>query len=122
MAKRKNPLKDLDAFLKQEAKSFVEPKKVEPKPEVAAEPSAYQAKEVEEAPIQTAQATTLDIAEVKEYLIKMRANGDTEFLDLLLKVAEDSDTNSSKNKMLINTILYLKDQENWKENIKEYWS
>ena len=33
MAKRKNPLKDIDAFLKQESTSFVDPEKISSKKE-----------------------------------------------------------------------------------------
>ncbi|QSE97263.1 hypothetical protein [Fulvivirga lutea] len=116
MAKRKNPLKDLDAFLKQEAKSFVEPKKVA-KDESAAFQSPPPVKEESESA-----ALPLNENSVKSFLKALKAKGDEEFLDLLLSVAEESDKDSSKSKMLINTLLYLKDQKNWKENIKAYWS
>lgn len=120
MAKRKNPLKDLDAFLKQEAKNFVQPKKVETPVENEKNEEAAPAK-VEE-PRAYESSPTIDDLQVKTFLSELKKSNNPEFYNILLKSVEEAGTDSSENKMLINTILYLKDKDNWKDSIKEYWS
>jgi len=110
MAKRKNPLKDLDDFLKQEATSFVKPeKKEEPEESLASEKPGL--------------ATAEDIIEA----IGQLANKDQsvyreELFQIIKSSLEKLDHTSADDKMLINTLLYLKDKNNWKENIKTYWA
>lgn len=113
MAKKKNTLKDLDAFLKQEAKSFVQPETVK--------------KEVQ-------QATPSSIAEQPVAPVAAPINDDSvidflagkaspeEVYNIVQNAIEKSGKSTAENKMLINTLLYLKDKNNWKENIKSYWS
>lgn len=105
MAKRKNPLKDLDAFLKQEASTFVKPEN-SPQEEVSAD--ALHTKEDIVAAI--GQLAAEDPAHYREALF-----------DIIKTAIEQLDHTSSEDKMLINTILYLKDKNNWKENISSYW-
>lgn len=112
MAKKKNTLKDLDAFLKQEAKSFVQPDTV--KKEV--QPEAPQS--VTEKPVP--QATAIDDNSVIEFLASKQSAQD--MYSIIQNAIEKSGRTSAENKMLINTLLYLKDKDNWKENIKTYWS
>ena len=120
MAKRKNPLKDLDAFLKQEAKNFVQPKKVEePIEEVKTEAPPQPQTEVLKAYENTA---SINNSQVRVFLSDLKKSNDPEFYNILLKSIEEAGTDSSENKMLINTILYLKDKDNWKDSIKDYWS
>lgn len=110
MAKRKNPLKDLDAFLKQEASSFVKPEKKESSPQdsVATE--------------QPAIATTNEIITAIDQLAKKDQKQFREdFFEIIKSSLEHLDPQSAEDKMLINTILYLKDKDNWKENISSYW-
>ena len=112
MSKRKNPLKDLEAFLKQEAKQFVEPNEVKKQPtqEVPASKEAYQQAAATEAP--------LDEATIKKYLIGLEQRGEKDKLyTLVQEVIESSGARSSEDKMLINTLIYLKDKKNWKKNI-----
>jgi restriction endonuclease Mrr len=115
MAKRKNPLKDLDAFLKQEAKNFVQPNRVteKTKEEEVAVPAP---KKQEVAP------TTLSKESVMEYMANLSQSSNKEFYDIVKKSLEKSGLKSAEDKMLINTLLYLNDKTNWKENIKAYWS
>lgn len=117
MAKRKNPLKDLDAFLKQEAKNIVQPKKVGVKPQQKLKT------EPEEKPQQTKPSPVIiDNVAVQQFLTKLKKSGNPEFYELILKSVEEAGLDSSENKMLVNTFLYLKGKDNWKETIKEYWS
>lgn len=112
MAKKKNTLKDLDAFLKQEAKSFVQPDTVKKEaisetPQTATQPAI------------TA-SITLDDNAVIEFLASKTSAED--MYSIIQNAIEKSGRTSAENKMLINTLLYLKDKDNWKENIKTYWS
>lgn len=109
MAKKKNTLKDLDAFLKQEAKSFVQPDTV--KKETVSEAS--------EAAVQTAPPMAIDDNAVIEFLAGKHSD---DIYAIIQNALEKSGDTSAENKMLINTLLYLKDKNNWKENIKAYWS
>ena len=112
MAKKKNTLKDLDAFLKQEAKRFVQPdtvkKEVEPK-----DPS----KKREQPELAT---KAIDDESVINFLANKESSD--ELYKIIQSSIEKSGRTSAENKMLINTLLYLKDKNNWKENIKAYWS
>jgi len=110
MAKRKNPLKDLDAFLKQEASSFVKPEK---KDDTATTST------VSEKP---ALASSDEIISAIDQLAKKdQGRFREEFYEIIKSSLEHLDPNSSEDKMLINTILYLKDKDNWKVNIQDYW-
>ncbi len=108
MAKRKNPLKDLDAFLKQEASSFVKPEPKQPDESITSG--------------NTGLATADEIIEAIEALaVKDRETYRQELFEIIKASLEHLDKSSAEDKMLINTILYLKDKQNWKENIKNYW-
>jgi len=112
MAKRKNPLKDLDAFLKQDASSFVKPEKKEPPPSAQATVATEQ----------PAFATTDEIITAIDQLAKKDQKQFREdFFEIIKSSLEHLDPQSAEDKMLINTILYLKDKDNWKENISSYW-
>ncbi|MEM9390693.1 MAG: hypothetical protein AAGA02_09470 [Bacteroidota bacterium] len=110
MAKRKNPLKDLDSFLKQEASSLVEPEKI-------ASPS------VPPKPVDAAHLTKDDVLSYFKKLAKEdeRAFRVT-FLDIMHKSLEYQGLEKAIDKMLMNTLLYLQNEDNWKEAIEEYWS
>lgn len=108
MAKRKNPLKDLDAFLKQEASSFVKPESKQPDESINSG--------------QTGMATADEIIKAIEALaVKDQATYRQELFEIIKAAIEHLDKTSAEDKMLINTILYLKDKPNWKGNIKSYW-
>lgn len=109
MAKRKNPLKDLDAFLKQEAKSIVEPDKV------AESPTIQQGNSGETKP---AELTETDIIN----FLANKVDSKDAFINIIQKAIEKSHANSSEHKMLLNTLLYIKDKDNWRESVTKYWS
>jgi len=112
MAKRKNPLKDLDAFLKQEAKNFVEPDQVTSK----SEKNKVATKRPHDA------STEITKQDVIDYLCTLKQKDDQSFYDVLKQSIEKAGLEASENKMLVNTVLYLQNKNNWKETIKEYWS
>ncbi len=109
MSKNKNPLKDLDLFLKQQAASFVSPTPLSEK--IHAEP-------ISEEP----QASTKE--SILQSLERMMDQNPSALYDLLIEAAEKKP--SAERTMLINTALYLKNttsgESGWKEAIREYWS
>ena len=117
MAKRKNPLKDLDSFLSQQASSFVQPEKVE---ETA--PVKETATQVEQSP---APQAPLDKLEIIAYLETLSDTNPAEFrktlYDIIRQSLENGGIQDPTDKMLMNTILYLDNPGNWKEAISSYW-
>lgn len=107
MSKNKNPLKDLDLFLKQQASSFVNPTPLSEKIEEEPKPVSSTASESE---------TKESILQSLEYMMDQNPAA---LYDLLIRVAEKKD--SAERTMLINTALYLKNTSNWKEAVREYW-
>lgn len=102
MSKNKNPLKDLDLFLKQQAASFVNPT---PLSERIATPAE------KENPVEADKLVT--------QLANLAQTDREKFLDLIIRAAENDP--SAENTMLINTAIYLKSGANWKEAVRQYW-
>ncbi len=102
MSKNKNPLKDLDLFLKQQAASFVNPiplsERITPVSETGLTPQPD---------------------ELIQQLSRLAQDDRQKFLDLIIRAAEHD--GNTANTMLINTALYLKSGDNWKEVIRQYW-
>lgn len=135
MSKKKNTLKDLDEFLKQQAATLVTPAKLSdtiieepakpvppPAPVQQAEPQAPVAAPVSApapAPVEVSAGKVL--ADLK--LLAQR-NGEAfrkDLYDIIIQSVEVQPTISAEDKMLINTALYLKSGSRWKEVIREYW-
>ncbi|TRX58295.1 hypothetical protein FNH22_14650 [Fulvivirga sp. M361] len=119
MAKRKNPLKDLDSFLKQEAASIVAPDQVNvtsSSPEALSDTADVIVKE-------TSKSTTKEdvIAFLKNLHSTNPHDFRTELFYIIQKSLETSGMKHSSDKMLMNTILYLENPQNWKEAIRNYW-
>jgi hypothetical protein len=108
MSKNKNPLKDLDLFLKQQASSFVNPSTLSEKIESELPPTPE---------------PSLSEPETKESILqsleRMLDQNPAALYDLLIQAAEKK--TSAERTMLINTALYLKNTDNWKEAVREYW-
>lgn len=118
MSKKKNTLKDLDEFLKQQAASLVPPEPVTV-PSSAPEPEKH-----EPAPLATpgshiSYANLL--ADLQTLASKEHSTFRKEFYDMIVKTLESYPSTSPEDKMLINTALYLKSGERWKDVIREYW-
>jgi hypothetical protein len=99
MSKKKNTLKDLDEFLKQQAATLVSPDSLGDK--------VSQTK------------TTLPPPK------KVEAQSDDRqrlsLCDTIIKTLEAKQQLDPEDMMLINTALYIKNGENWKEAVSEYW-
>jgi hypothetical protein len=141
MSKKKNTLKDLDEFLKQQAASLVSPEKLSPKKETKEEPEEAGVEYEEEAPGQPEPLPPLqespvmqEVHEIKELTFKdifkqlqqlAQKNEPVEFrkklFDLILATIDTQHHQIPEDKILINTMLYLKHGTQWKEGIKEYW-
>jgi len=105
MSKNKNPLKDLDLFLKQQAASFVNPTPLSEKIQVETPSEIIQASSSEESILQSVE--------------RMLDQNPSALYDMLIEAAEKRQT--PERTVLINTALYLKNTRNWKEAIREYW-
>ena len=124
-SKKKNPLKDLSAFLSHQEEST----KV-PKPKRISEADAF----LEKKPTQitnVGRPSKIEIAHeaTPESIVKLltelsKKDEDSfrdELYEIITQVVGKLKESTSEDKMLINTTLYLSNQENWKEVIKEYW-
>lgn len=108
MAKRKNPLKDLDSFLKKEATSFVTPEGITDDAETT-RPSTH----------------SVDKQDVLNYFSDLMKKDPATFRAILSEVVQQSlestGAKSAQDKLLLNTMLYLNHTKDWKTAIKEYW-
>lgn len=107
MSKNKNPLKDLDLFLKQQAASFVSPTPLSEKIQV-------------ETPAEETRTTSASDETILQSMERLMDQNPAAFYDMLIEAAEKK--TSAERTVLINTVLYLKNTRNWKEAIREYWS
>ena len=120
MSKKKNTLKDLDEFLKQQAATLVTPtplsEKVEEKPA---------AKATVVTPPVTPIAEEISLEKILDDLETLSQKEGTTFrkkiCDLILQSYENSHHSSPEDKMLINTILYINGGAKWKDTVREYW-
>jgi hypothetical protein len=109
MSKNKNPLKDLDLFLKQQAASFVNPTPLSEKIQIETQSETSKS--------DTTQSSSEEsILQTMERLMDQNPSA---LYDMLIKAAEKK--NSAERTMLINTALYLKNTSNWQQSIREYW-
>ncbi|HTJ48509.1 MAG TPA: hypothetical protein VL443_03565 [Cyclobacteriaceae bacterium] len=121
MSKKKNTLKDLDEFLKQQAASLVSPEKLSEKIE---EPVVAVHKPVA---AEVAQPVTTEVSAqtiLKDLKVLASKEGNafrSKLYDLIISSLESDNNQSPEDMMLINTALYLKSGDNWKNAIKEYW-
>jgi hypothetical protein len=128
MSKKKNTLKDLDDFLKQQAATLVSPAKlseqIDTPPPAAAEaiPVVSTQPAIEPAPIVVEDVTTAKVIDaIKTLAQKEGSSVQGKLYDIILQAAESKVISAAEDKMLINTVLYLKSGDNWKDTIREYW-
>jgi hypothetical protein len=117
MSKKKNTLKDLDEFLKQQAASLVTPEPVSAKPETVVPPTDYARTE------RSGDEVTTDLIYKNLYALAEQDPDSfrQKLYALIIQILEAQSTSLPEDKMLINTALYLKSGEHWKESIREYW-
>jgi len=130
MSKKKNTLKDLDEFLKQQAATLVQPVSLGDQIE-AQEPENSKAKESVVEPVTSVAISPEPVeAEIgsEKLLRDLRTFGTQEgsafrkkFYDLIIQSIEAQSQSLPEDKMLINTALYLKSGDSWKEAIRNYW-
>ncbi len=113
MSKKKNTLKDLDEFLKQQAATLVAPEKL-------SEKVKDETKEVVTSSVNT-EVTTEKVLSDLQWLSKNSPSFRKEFYELIVKTVETQGQSLPEDKMLINTALYLKSGDRWKDVIREYW-
>lgn len=111
MSKNKNPLKDLDFFLKQQAASFVNPTPLSER--------VQETKSTAEETPASPSSTSYSIEQLIDQLDALARKDKQALYDLLIKVAEKQKDAGSV--MLINTALYLKSGDNWKDVVRAYW-
>jgi hypothetical protein len=117
MSKKKNTLKDLDEFLKQQAASLVSPEPVSTAPAEVVPSTDYTSK------MDSSDAVTTDTVFKDLHAL---AQNDPEsfrqkFYALIVQITEAQKPSLPEDKMLINTALFLKSGDHWKEAIREYW-
>jgi hypothetical protein len=148
MSKKKNTLKDLDEFLKQQAATLVAPQSLSetirthapvapppaPAPATAAPAHVPPTIPPTPEPIAATTAPAPAIAHIQEPvsadtilrdLNQLAQTGHSTFrkalYEVIIKAMETQIQSLPEDKMLINTALYLKSGDNWKEVIREYW-
>jgi hypothetical protein len=123
MSKKKNTLKDLDEFLKQQAATLVSPSRLSEQPEVSEPAKAVEVK-IEKTQDLSRDKTVSGATIIRDLKLLSLAKGESfkdEFCSIILAVMEDQTEHSPEEKMLINTALYLKHGANWKDEIRNYW-
>jgi len=118
MSKKKNTLKDLDEFLKQQAATLVTPQKLGETKQEIAQP---QPKPVDAASAAPAEISADNILEELRHLSKNDRDFRKQLYDLIIKTMEAQSDSLPEDKMLINTALYLKHGKDWKQAIRDYW-
>jgi hypothetical protein len=116
MSKKKNTLKDLDEFLKQQAATLAGPEV--PDAGQAFTPVAKESAGVEARGQISMEKILQDLQTLSE------KEGDDlrdKLYDLVLLAADRGFHTAPEDKMLINTVLYLKNGEHWKDAIRAYW-
>jgi hypothetical protein len=130
MSKKKNTLKDLDDFLKQQAATLVSPAKLSeqietpPPPAAEATPvvSVQPTPAVEPAAVVVEEVTTAKIlSAIKTLAQKEGTTAQDKLYELILQAADAKVISSVEDKMLINTVLFLKSGDTWKDVIRDYW-
>lgn len=111
MSKKKNTLQDLDDFLKQQAATLVTPEgltRTEARPEKI-EDSLPQP-EIHPTPATPPAVPSKEDPDFRKKLY-----------DFIIQSLEAQKDSLAEDKMLINTALYLKHREHWKDAIRAYW-
>jgi hypothetical protein len=113
MSKKKNTLQDLDDFLKQQAATLVTPEALKSS---SASPDVSQV---------SAEAPTAFSPQLENDFTFSLSKDDPGFrkklYNFIIESLEKQKDSLPEDKMLINTALYLKNGDNWKEAIRQYW-
>lgn len=115
MSKKKNTLQDLDDFLKQQAATLVTPETLSN----TIEPKSVVEKVEIEAPRQTVEKSLVEGFQNSES--KTDPAFRKKLYDFIIESLEIQKDSLPEDKMLINTALYLKSGNDWKDAIRQYW-
>jgi hypothetical protein len=117
MSKKKNTLKDLDEFLKQQAASLVSPSRLNDK----TEPDQPVLKEspVMQDVVKHNQSVDDIIASIKS--LADQPTFRSQLCDIIVGSVSSMRPLKAEDKILINTALYLKHGERWKDAIRDFW-
>ena len=112
MSKKKNTLQDLDDYLKQQAATLVTPETLS---------EAVETKQVIEkvSPKQDGEKSSID--EFQVFPSKHDPTFRRKLYDFIIESLETQKNSLPEDKMLINTALYLKSGDDWKNAIRQYW-
>lgn len=127
MSRKKNTLKDLDEFLKQQAATLVNPTPLSEKvgKEKAVIKEAGGRVENVSPAIRKTATENVSFEEISKNLITLANEQPDTFrdnlYDLIIRVVESRGEYSPEDRMLINTALYLKSGDQWKDVIRAYW-
>jgi hypothetical protein len=117
MSKKKNTLKDLDEFLKQQAASLVSPETVESGSPKQTPHTDYSAKA--ESP------NTVTTDKIFKDLHSLAQDDPDSFRQklyaLIIQILEAQKPTLPEDKMMINTALFLTSGDHWKDAIRDYW-
>lgn len=140
MSKKKNTLKDLDEFLKQQAATLVAPQPLSetirtqvpapvpapahvpptiPPTPAAAQPATTPAPVV--AHIHEPVSAETILRDLNQLAQNNHGTVRRALYEVIIKAMETQPQSQPEDKMLLNTALYLKGGDNWKEVIREYW-
>ena len=118
MSKKKNTLKDLDDFLKQQAATLVAPTALS---DTLRDPLTERQGEATAIKIEPEVSVTSILEDIKVLSEKEGHSFRKKFYDLIIRSLESQQNSTAEDKMLINTALYLKSGNKWKEVIRQYW-
>jgi hypothetical protein len=108
MSKKKNTLRDLDDFLKQQASNLVTPTPLAEKVESVV-------------PVARPETETQPQKDELLDAVRRLASDRKKLYDLIVRSVEMQELELPEDKMLINTALYLKSGSNWRDAIRNYW-
>ena len=114
MSKKKNTLQDLDDFLKQQAATLVTPETLSDTVE-----TKQVIEKVEVHPKQDVEKSLVD--EFQIFPSKHDPTFRKKLYDFIIESLETQKNSLPEDKMLINTALYLKSGDDWKNAIRQYW-
>jgi hypothetical protein len=123
--KKKNPLKDLSAFLahQEEASKITTPKDVADHGEFMEQKPTQVAvvNRPEKVKIGEEVSPELIIDMLDQLMKKNSVNFREAFGEIILNTIEKIPNPQPADTMLINTVLYLNNQDNWDDAVKSYW-
>lgn len=124
-AKKKNPLKDLSAFLahQEEASKITTPNSMADHDEFMGKEPSQVASVNRPGKVKISEEVSAEI--ISDMLVQLMDKDPDSFREvfgeILLSTIEKFPNREPADAMLINTVLYLNNQEDWKAAVKSYW-